>query len=148
MEPEDKKEQAHRKSAAAAALRRLDGPENEGDHQGEDTGSHRTRKEDLELNQYEQMIAMEVVAPEDIPVSFEGEGAGMCCCLMYADLRGAGRHRWPRPDYRRAQRISHLSADDATPLCTLIVAIICALGRSTVWPPGLRKDNVSKGLGQ
>lgn len=32
----------------------------------------RLRKEDLALNQYEQAIAMEVVAPEDIPVSFEG----------------------------------------------------------------------------
>ena len=74
LEPEDKKEQAHRKSAAAAVLRRLDGPEPDGEHKMGDAGSHRTRKEDLELNQYEQMIAMEVVAPEDIPVSFDGEG--------------------------------------------------------------------------
>lgn len=100
MEPEDKKEQAHRKSAAAAVLRRLDGPENEGEHKGEDAGSHRTRKEDLELNQYEQMIAMEVVAPEDIPVSFEGEGAGMFRYSMYADLDDVQRYWWPRPDYR------------------------------------------------
>ena len=32
----------------------------------------RHRKEDLVLNQYEQMIAAEVVAPEDIAVGFEG----------------------------------------------------------------------------
>jgi hypothetical protein len=31
------------------------------------------RKEDLVLNQYENQIAMEVVAPEDIPVGFEGK---------------------------------------------------------------------------
>ena len=77
LEPEEKKEQAHRKSAAAAVLRRLDGPEIEGGHKCEDGKSHRTRKEDLELNQYEQMIAMEVIAPEDIPVSFNGEGGCM-----------------------------------------------------------------------
>ena len=86
MDPEDKKEQAHRKSAAAAVLRRLDGPEIEGEHKDEDASSHRTRKEDLELNQYEQMIAMEVVAPEDIPVSFDGEGGYTFSWLTYADL--------------------------------------------------------------
>lgn len=32
-----------------------------------------TRKEDLVLNQYENLIAMEVVAPEDIPVGFDGK---------------------------------------------------------------------------
>jgi SpoVK/Ycf46/Vps4 family AAA+-type ATPase len=32
------------------------------------------KKEDLVLNQYEQSIAMDVVAPEDIPVSFEDIG--------------------------------------------------------------------------
>ncbi|SLM40782.1 membrane-spanning [Lasallia pustulata] len=74
LEPEDKKEQAHRKSAAAAVLRRLDGPEIDGEHKIGDASNHRTRKEDLELNQYEQMIAMEVVAPEDIPVSFDDIG--------------------------------------------------------------------------
>ena len=86
LEPEDKKEQAHRKSAAAAVLRRLDGPEIEGEHKSEDASSHRTRKEDLELNQYEQMIAMEVVAPEDIPVSFDGGGGCSLLWLIYADL--------------------------------------------------------------
>jgi hypothetical protein len=36
--------------------------------------------EDLELTPYEQTIAMEVVAPEEIPISFDGtfesEGGG------------------------------------------------------------------------
>ena len=30
------------------------------------------KKEDLALNQYENQIALDVVAPEDIPVGFEG----------------------------------------------------------------------------
>ena len=29
--------------------------------------------EDLVLNEYENMVALEVVAPEDIPVGFAGE---------------------------------------------------------------------------
>ena len=33
----------------------------------------RQRKEDLVLNQYEQMVALDVVAPEDIPTRFEGQ---------------------------------------------------------------------------
>lgn len=35
-------------------------------------GDHRIRKEDLVLTQYEQVIAGEVVAPEDIKVKFQG----------------------------------------------------------------------------
>ena len=39
----------------------------------DDGRGRRPRKEDLELNQYEQMIAMDVVAPEDIAVMFDGK---------------------------------------------------------------------------
>jgi len=35
-------------------------------------GQDRPRLQDLQLTSYEQTIAMEVVAPEDIPVTFEG----------------------------------------------------------------------------
>lgn len=69
LEFEDK-EQNTRKAAAAAVLRRLDPQEQDGEiNHGR---NRRSRKEDLVLNQYEQMIAMDVVAPEDIPVTFEG----------------------------------------------------------------------------
>ena len=74
LEPEsEKKEQAQRKSAAAAVLRRLDRSNEEGDEAERDEHRSRPRKEDIALNQYEQMIAMEVVAPEDIPVTFNGK---------------------------------------------------------------------------
>ena len=63
------KEQTSRKLAAAAILRRLDPQERDGES---NKNGRRPRKEDLVLTQYEQMIAMDVVAPEDIPVSFEG----------------------------------------------------------------------------
>ena len=63
------KEQTSRKLAAAAILRRLDPKEK--DEEGSER-DRRPRKEDLVLTQYEQMIAMDVVAPEDIPVTFEG----------------------------------------------------------------------------
>ena len=67
---ENDKESIARKSAAAAVLRRLDPHESEAN--GENGKQRRSRKEDLVLNQYEQMVAMDVVAPEDIPVAFEG----------------------------------------------------------------------------
>lgn len=63
------KEQTSQKLAAAAILRRLDPKEKDGESNG---SGRRPKKEDLVLSQYEQMIAMDVVAPEDIPVTFEG----------------------------------------------------------------------------
>jgi ATPase family AAA domain-containing protein 1 len=71
FDPEsEQKEQARRKSAAI--LRRLDEPiDSDGDTQD---ARRRPRKEDLVLSQYEQAIAMDVVAPDDIPVSFDDIG--------------------------------------------------------------------------
>ncbi|PWY86843.1 ATPase family AAA domain-containing protein 1 [Aspergillus heteromorphus CBS 117.55] len=75
FDPESqKKEEQRRKSAAI--LRKLDG----GEESDEDSprrggkGGSRQKKGDLVLNQYEQAIAMDVVAPDDIPVSFEDIG--------------------------------------------------------------------------
>ena len=70
LDLENDKESIARKSAAAAVLRRLD--PHEADTKDEHGGQRRSRKEDLVLNQYEQMVAMDVVAPEDIPVAFDG----------------------------------------------------------------------------
>ena len=74
LEPDDSK---RRKAAAAAVLQRIDRREREkdnGDDGSTDFGEapRRSRKENLVLNQYEQTIASEVVAPEDIAVSFNG----------------------------------------------------------------------------
>ena len=71
LEPEDERT---RKAAAAAVMQRLD--KRERDKNGpitEDGTPHRSRKEELVLNQYEQVIASEVIAPEDIPLRFDGE---------------------------------------------------------------------------
>jgi hypothetical protein len=51
-------------------LRRLD--ESYADSEAVTGGRRRFRIEDLALNQYEQTIATEVIAPEDIRVSFNG----------------------------------------------------------------------------
>jgi len=64
-DPEAKSKEEKR-IKSAAILRRLDAPDSK--------NKDRPRKEDLELSQYEQAIAMDVVAPEDIPVSFEDIG--------------------------------------------------------------------------
>ncbi|PGH06804.1 hypothetical protein AJ79_06446 [Helicocarpus griseus UAMH5409] len=76
FDPESQKhEEAKRKSAAI--LRRLDGPDDSDDDSQGRKGRPRKqkkKKEDLVLSQYEQTIAMDVVAPEDIPVSFNDIG--------------------------------------------------------------------------
>lgn len=63
---------AELRTGSAAILRKLDKPVPEDDGSVENEGAPRPRKEDLVLNQYEQAIAMELVAPEDIPITFDG----------------------------------------------------------------------------
>ncbi|KAL8674813.1 MAG: hypothetical protein Q9168_000794 [Polycauliona sp. 1 TL-2023] len=67
-------EQVNRKAAAAAVLRKLDRKPSDGDSSTGEGKLRRPRKDDLTLNQYEQLVAMDVVAPEDIPVAFEDIG--------------------------------------------------------------------------
>lgn len=57
------------KKKSDAILRRLE-ENNGGDSTGKSDGKGKIQK--LVLNQYEQIILGEVVAPEDIPVTFEG----------------------------------------------------------------------------
>ncbi|KAI9865176.1 MAG: hypothetical protein M1813_002496 [Trichoglossum hirsutum] len=71
LDPEaDRKEETRQKSAAV--LRRLD--DSYADSGGVPGGRRRLRMEDLALSQYEHTIATEVIAPEDIRVSFNDIG--------------------------------------------------------------------------
>ncbi|GIK07841.1 hypothetical protein Aspvir_003510 [Aspergillus viridinutans] len=75
FDPESqKKEEQRRKSAAI--LRKLDGGDESDDYSPRRGAkkARRQRRGDLVLNQYEQAIAMDVVAPDDIHVSFEDIG--------------------------------------------------------------------------
>ena len=72
IEAQGEYESSIKQSAAAAVLRKLDRPVEDDEEKTDDGPSRRSRKEDLVLNQYEQTVAMDVVAPEDIPVTFEG----------------------------------------------------------------------------
>ncbi|PYH47196.1 protein-degrading AAA family ATPase MSP1 [Aspergillus saccharolyticus JOP 1030-1] len=75
FDPESqKKEEQRRKSAAI--LRKLDGGDesDEGSPRRGRKEKSRPKRGDLTLNQYEQAIAMDVVAPDDIHVSFEDIG--------------------------------------------------------------------------
>lgn len=84
----DKEQHEQARIKAAANLRRLDRRANDSESDSEDDGpgrnrdgnkKSRTRKEHLELDQYESQIALEVVAPEDIPVGFDGRLFGRMC---------------------------------------------------------------------
>jgi len=74
----EKEQQEQARVKAAANLRRLGRSKDDTESSSEagvredDTVFRGARKENLVLNQYENLIAMEVVAPEDIPVGFEG----------------------------------------------------------------------------
>ncbi|KAJ5144951.1 hypothetical protein N7448_002343 [Penicillium atrosanguineum] len=76
FDPESQKKEEQRKKSAAI-LRRLDGGEDSDDESSRRAGGKkggRQRRAELALTQYEQAIAMDVVAPEDIRVSFEDIG--------------------------------------------------------------------------
>lgn len=71
----EKEQHEQARLKAAANLRRLDRPNDGSSDSNEVDGKgapRPPRREDLVLNQYESQIAMEVVAPEDIAVGFEG----------------------------------------------------------------------------
>jgi hypothetical protein len=70
----EKHEQARIK--ARANLQRIRRSRTQGDEKGDgsDGSRHGPRVEDLVLNEYENVVAMEVVAPEDIPVGFDDIG--------------------------------------------------------------------------
>ncbi|RDW79674.1 putative ATPase family AAA-containing protein 1 [Coleophoma cylindrospora] len=75
----EKEQHEQARIRAAANLRRLDRRRDDESGSEDDSGrdpnkARRTRKEELALDQYESQIAMEVVAPEDIPVGFDDIG--------------------------------------------------------------------------
>ena len=141
LESEDK-EQVAQRSAAAAVLRRLDKPEEEEEetNTAQNGRPRRPRKEDMVLNHYEQMIAMDVVAPEDIPVSFEG----MAClflqsaCMPWADETLLCRYWRSGRHNRRAQRIRHLSFDNARILFELFFTTFGPYWCLALWASWLR----------
>jgi hypothetical protein len=73
----EKEQHEQARVKAAANLRRLDrrsreDSDSEDDSTDGEPRTRRPRKEHLELDPYESQIALEVVAPEDIPVGFDG----------------------------------------------------------------------------
>ena len=87
-----------RKAAATAVMQRIDQRERRGLAENGDSEEATyeytllgPRKEDLILNQYEQTIAVEVVAPEDITIGFEGRAMNQheeSCPLTCTDIGG------------------------------------------------------------
>lgn len=73
IDPE-KEKQDQARSQAKAHLERLNRRQRQLEEHDDTSGSSRRgpRVEDLALNEYENLIALEMVAPEDIPVGFDG----------------------------------------------------------------------------
>jgi hypothetical protein len=91
----EKEQHEQARVKATANLRRLDRLKDDsdsGDGSGRGTdNSRRPRKEDFDLDQYESQIAMEVVAPEDIPVGFDGSFPRGFACMP----TNTCRYWWP-----------------------------------------------------
>jgi hypothetical protein len=84
----EKEQHEQARVKATANLRRLNRPRDDSDSDDDSTnggnGKGRPRKENLELDQYESQIALEVVAPEDIPVGFDGTLVSAISANLYA----------------------------------------------------------------
>lgn len=70
----EKEQHEQARVKAAANLRRLDRSKNDSDSDEDTDRRSRPSKAELQLDQYESQIALEVVAPEDIPVGFDDIG--------------------------------------------------------------------------
>lgn len=105
---------AEAEQKAKAARKRLEGilaaKQREGSEEGDEDDEHpwgkdRPKIADLQLSSYEQTIAMEVVAPEDIAVKFDG----MCCHFEWefgeilCIYHGEEWHLLMRDRYRRSR---------------------------------------------
>lgn len=146
VDPEkEQHEQARVK--AAANLRRIDRLRGDSDSDDESErggrSTRRPRKEDLELDQYENQIAMELVAPEDIPVGFEGAFS----TRRYRIRLTRHRYRWPGRYHRRTQRISHIPVDYASSILALITSPGGSVGRLAIWSTRVRQNDARKGVG-
>ena len=97
------------------------------------------RVEELMLNEYENLIAMEMVAPEDIPVGFDGELSGARPARQAAN--SVERHRRLGRYHRRVEGVGHLPADYATSLLPRSAFAVCALWRPALWPTRLRQNH-------
>lgn len=135
----EKEQHEQARIKAVANLRRLDRSrdhDNSEDQSGrEDSNAKRARKEDLVLDQYESQIAMEVVAPEDIPVGFDGK-FGWSLLETTADAVRywrSGRH------HRGAQRICHIPTHYASLILTLVATPCRSIRCTFIWTTRVRE---------
>ena len=94
----DKEKHEQARIRAKANLSRLKKSRQNGERDGEfgdDSANGEGRGpavEDLALNEYESMVALEVVAPEDISVGFDGKTHYYCAGMSIRQLTSMGRY--------------------------------------------------------
>lgn len=96
----DKEKHDQARLKAKANLQRLQKSrgQDDQDDDGSEAGARKgPRIEDLQLNEYENLVALEVVAPEDISVGFDGKCAGSRRLLPIRAPLGSHNCRHWRP---------------------------------------------------
>jgi hypothetical protein len=146
----EKEQHEQARVKAAANLQRLNrsledqSRQDDSDAKGEK--APRVRKEELVLDQYENQIALEVVAPEDIPVGFDGE---LYFITYYVSTIGLTQDRYWRfrRHYRGTQGIRHLPLDYASLVLALLASSGSPVRCTPIWPSWVRENYACKGTG-
>ena len=99
--------------------------------------------EDLKLNRYEQMIAMDVIAPDDIPVTFSGKRPNAAVRPISFDIARYWRAREHRGG---VEGICHLSSHNAGDLFAFFGSSDSSLRSPVVWPTRMWQNHAGKSI--
>jgi hypothetical protein len=149
----DKEKHEQARQRAKAHLERMNRRQQDDDDYDDDSSSSRRgpRVEELVLNEYENLVALEMVPPQDISVGFDGEFCHLCRTMLTCkwiamdELTKLCRYRWPGYDHRGTQGVCHLSSDDASSLFARRAPSLSTFWRLAVWTTWVRQDHVGQG---
>lgn len=148
VDPEKEKQEQARQHAKAH-LERLNRRQRQEDGDDDMSISRSGRVEELQLNEYENLIALEMVAPEDIPVGFDGElplririASGVRSLTVIPN-----RYRRPGYHHRGNQRGHYIPPHNASHLLSRRLVVISTFWSLIVRTAWMRQDDACEGGG-
>lgn len=134
----DKEKHEQARQRAKAHLERINRERNEADPNtdGDKTSLQQgqQRVEELVLNEYENLIALEMVSPEDIHVGFDGELTQTELHRLAHVADKITRYWWAGCHYRGAEGVHHLPSYYASPLFACFIVVVGAFRCFTLRP--------------